>query len=92
MEARQALRWSSVSRDALAWRELEHSLVVRNAHSGNTHLLEPPASRVLLALIDADHGLPLAELATRLREDSAATIEALLAEFQRLGLAEARTD
>jgi PqqD family protein of HPr-rel-A system len=78
----------------LIWRELDGELAVRNATSGSTHLLEPLASAVLRTLIEADAGLSVAELVAALREDAGAqdewraAIEAVLSEFQRLGLAE----
>ena len=70
-------------------RELEGELAVRNAMTGSTHLLESPASEVLAALIAAPQGLTPAELAARIDAEAAVgDVEALLAEFQRLGLAE----
>jgi len=80
----------------LTWRELDGDVVVRNACSGSTHLLEPLAGRVLRALIDTSNGMTIEDLVARLHPDTApegraegfAAIEAVLSEFQRLGLAE----
>ena len=78
------------STEALTWRELEGELVVRSARTGSTHLLEPLAAAVLRALVEADAGLTVPELITRLHvEGTFAAIEAVLSEFQRLDLAEA---
>jgi len=91
-----ALRWHTVPPEALTWRELDGDLVVRNACSGSTHLLEPLAGRVLRALIDTSNGMTIEDLVARLHADAVpeeraeefAAIEAVLSEFQRLGLAE----
>ena len=91
-----ALRWHTVPPEALTWRELDGDLVVRNACSGSTHLLEPLAGRVLRALIDTSKGMTIEDLVARLHPDTApegraegfAAIEAVLSELQRLGLAE----
>lgn len=64
---------------ALTWRELEGELVVRNARTGSTHLLDPFAAAVLRALIEADP-----DLFERLDRTN---VEAVLSEFERLGLA-----
>lgn len=91
-----ALRWHTPSPETLIWRELDGELVVHNAASGSTHLLEPMAGEVLRALIEASSGMSVADLVARLRGDLAAedtsewsaAIEGVLSEFQRLGLAE----
>lgn len=86
--------WHTVAREALTWRELDGELVVLNARTGSTHLLESLASEVFRILVEARGGLSLAELVTRLSEgmdaqgDWPAAVEAVLSEFQRLGLAE----
>jgi hypothetical protein len=82
------LRWRTVYPEALNWRELEGELVVRNACTGSTHLLNPLASEVFRALVEAEAGIGVAELTARLDEDTSA-IEAVLADFERLGLASA---
>ena len=67
---------------------------MRNAASGSTHLLGPLAAEVLQALVAAPADLRVADLAARLRDDTAseaqwhAAIQEVLAEFERLGLAE----
>jgi DNA-binding IclR family transcriptional regulator len=60
---------------------------VRNAASGSTHLLGALAGKVLLAMIEAPASLTLGELAARLGNDSS-TVQDVLTEFERLGLAE----
>ena len=90
---RSVVRWRA-ARNALVWRQWEDQLVVRNARSGSTHLLSPSGTRVLLALIRAEDGLEVAEMASQLFElddgeaEEIAGLETLLAEFQKLGLAE----
>ena len=90
------LRWHTVPRSDLIWRELDDDLVVLNARSGSTHLLEPLAAEVLLTLADADAGMSITDIVARLRDGAAAdetsewfsAVEAVLSEFRRLGLAE----
>ena len=94
MSSPSALRWRSISPDAIVWREWDGEFVVRNERSGSTHLLAPLAGEVLQALLEADGAMSLAEIAARLGDPSAtdmpdqyATIDAVLSEFKRLGLA-----
>jgi len=89
-----ALRWRSVPRQALAWRDWDGNFVVRNETSGSTHLLAPLAGRVLLALIARVDTATVDDLAAALATPGAAcgpewssSIEGVLAEFERLGLA-----
>lgn len=87
------MRWHTVSPESLIWRELEGELVVRNAESGSTHLLEPLAGEVFRALVEAEAGVSVSELVARLRDDDrpeaewTAAIAAVLAKFEQLGLA-----
>jgi len=87
-------RWRSVPHEAIAWREWDGELVVRNERTGSTHLLGPLAGRVLQALLEADGTRSAAELEAGLGDQPAAAsdgnvaIDAVLSEFQRLGLAE----
>ena len=85
------MRWHCPA-EALTWRELEGELVVRSARTGSTHLLEPFAGGVLRALMEAEAGLSAADIVARVGHGDAdkclAAIEAALAEFQQLGLAE----
>jgi PqqD family protein of HPr-rel-A system len=91
-----ALRWHTVPRSDLIWRELDGDLVVRDARSGSTHLLEPLAGHVLRALSEAHAGMSIPDLVARLQDEAGAdetsawfsAIEAILSEFRRLGLAE----
>lgn len=90
------MRWHTIPTEELAWRELDGQLVVLNARSGSTHLLEPLAGEVLRSLTEEKAGMTVPELVERLHghaaeEDVAewsAAVEAVLSEFQRLGLAE----
>ena len=76
-------------------RELDGELVLRNAITGNTHLLQPLAAEVLRTLMAAPEGLTTAEVCAHVAgpeeslEDWFPSIEATLLEFQRLGLATA---
>jgi len=86
----------AVPAEALGWRELDGDMVVHNARSGSTHLLEPLAGDVLRALIEEGSAMSVPDLVGRLRDGSAeddfadwfAAVEQVLAEFERLGLAE----
>jgi PqqD family protein of HPr-rel-A system len=91
------LRWSPVSPDALARRDFDGDIVVRNARTGSTHLLERFPAEVLRALMEAEGPLSVADLEARLRlrcvrvdddEQWSTAIEEVLSEFHRLGLAE----
>jgi len=95
MSPLSALLWRSVPIEAIAWREWDGEFVVRNERSGSSHLLAALAGRVLQALLDADRPLSSDEIrarvdpeATERRSISVAEIDAVLAEFGRLGLAE----
>ena len=67
-----ALRWHTVPRSDLIWRELDGDLVVRNARSGSTHLLEPLAGEVLRVLAEASAGMSVPDLVARLRDEATA--------------------
>jgi len=87
-----AVRWHTVPREMLMLRELEDGLVVRNAMTGSTHLLEPLAAEVLGLLLSAEEGMTAAELAARIGDEAelqgwTTSMEELLLEFKRLGLA-----
>jgi PqqD family protein of HPr-rel-A system len=91
------LRWSTVSPDALARRDFDGDIVVRNARTGSTHLLENFPAEVLRTLMEADEPISVADLEARLRlrgacveseEEWSTAIEEVLSEFHRLGLAE----
>ena len=71
------MRWRTVPPESLAWRKLDDQVVLRNALTGSTHLLEPFAAQVFLALVA---GAPVGA-------DEEAILE-VLTEFERLGLAE----
>ncbi len=89
-----ALRWRAVPREALAWRDWNGDFVVRNHRSGSTHLLGPLAGQVMLALVARDAAATVDDLAAALETPAAvqasdwtASIEDVLSEFERLGLA-----
>ena len=95
MSLLSAPRWRCVPPDAIVWREWDGELVLRNERTGSSHLLGPLAGSVLQVLLHADCPLTSTDIATRLgREhavvtdaDSCATIDEVLSEFHRLGLA-----
>ena len=74
-------------------REWDGEFVVRNEESGSTHLLGPLAGRVLQVHLESDAPLDVAGIATKLARSAEprVSIEAVLAEFQRLGLAEPKS-
>ena len=92
------MRWQLVSPDALAWRELEGEIVVRNAQTGSTHLLEPFATEVFRLLVTRSEGLSVEELVAAVRGEGDANdewyalVQTVLAEFKRLGLAKDRSN
>lgn len=96
MSSALAPHWRSVPPDAIAWREWDGEYVVRNERSGSTHLLGPLGGRVLQVLLQADTALSVADIAAAVDDpsdivaapDRYAAIDAVLAEFERLGLAE----
>ena len=96
MSSTYALRWRSVSPEAILWREWNSEVVVRNERSGSTHLLGPLAGRVLQILLEADGALGVADIAAGLSDslaaaaapDRLAAVDEVLSEFKRLGLAE----
>lgn len=92
MNPSSAPRWRSIAADAIALREWDGEFVVRNERTGNSHMLGPLAGGVLGILLEADDGLEPREIAAQLRtaspEIEADAIEAVLAEFRRLGLAQ----
>ena len=88
------LRWRAVPREALAWRDWNGDLCVRNHCSGNTHLLGPLAGQILLTLTALDEAATIDDLAVALTapaggeaSERIASIEDVLTEFERLGLA-----
>ena len=73
--------------------------MVRNAHTGSTHHLDPLSSEVLRALIEAPSPLTAQEIAIRLAQAEGAdndgewekAIQEVLSHFRRSGLAEPET-
>jgi hypothetical protein len=65
--------------------------VVRHAVTGDTHLLSSTGRSVFLALVRSERAMTVAELAQELAiwedADTSGPLEAVLAEFERLGLA-----
>ena len=86
------MRWHTVSPELISCRELDGELVVRNAQTGNTHLLSPLASEVLRILLEANGTMSSAEIADRLRGDEAgdaqlpAAVAEVLPRLERQGL------
>jgi PqqD family protein of HPr-rel-A system len=86
--------WFSILPQAIIWREWEGEFVVRDERSGSTHHLAPLAGRVLLVLLQAGGGVSVPDIVNRLGDQPApadepewgAAIDAVLSEFQRLGL------
>ena len=92
------MRWSAVPADALAWRQFEDEIVVRNGRTASTHHLEGLAAEVLRALIELGRPVTLEELAARLgvERDNAddqwrTALQEILGDFERVGLAEPAT-
>src|SRR5450432_486098 len=96
MSSVSAPPWRSTSSNDIVWQEWDDEFVVRNERSGSTHMLGALAGKVLLVLLDTDHALSVAEIASRLDNPQAAPADAILyaaidevlVEFQRLELAE----
>ena len=89
------MRWRIPRVEALAWRDLDDEVIVRNELTGSTHLLDSLAAEILLTLISANRALSAGELAEALAGSEGETepellpsIEATLSQFQRLGIAE----
>jgi PqqD family protein of HPr-rel-A system len=88
------LRWHIGALDDLTWQDLDGEIVVRNDLTGSTHLFDSLAAELLHTLISAENPLSADELAARLAAQGEApgelsrSIEAILSDFQRLGLAE----
>jgi PqqD family protein of HPr-rel-A system len=88
------VRWRISRVEALAWRKLDHEVIVRNGQTGSTHLVDSLAAEVLLTLVRANRALSAGELAAALAGEGETepellpSIEATLSEFQRLGIAE----
>ena len=78
------MRWHTVSPELLIWRELDGELAVRNAASGNTHLLDPLGASVLRLLLDNNEPMTAAEIAQHFAGD--AGLDDTMAELERLGL------
>ena len=92
----QAFRWRAVPREALAVREWDGEFIVRNDLSGSTHLLAEGPARVLFALCESEAGATIHDMLLKLNGEGyvvderewIADLEAILSEFERLGLAE----
>lgn len=88
------MRWRIPDARSLAWHELDDELVVRNDVTGSTHLLDSLGAELLLTLMRAKTSLTSDELAAMLAaegetpQEISPSIEAMLSEFQRLGIAE----
>jgi len=90
--APEARRWRIALPAALTWREWAGEFVVRDERTGNTHLLDARAGSVFACLVAAKAGASLSEIAVSVADPSDASdltpaIEAILIEFERIGLA-----
>jgi hypothetical protein len=96
VQSSSAPRWRSLPPEAIAVRQWDGEFVVRTERTGNSHLLGPLAGRVLEVLLAAGNALQADELLPRLgaatpvmeANEVLETVEEVLVEFQRLGLAE----
>jgi PqqD family protein of HPr-rel-A system len=95
------LRWRTVSPEALVWRDFAGEVVVRNARTGSTHLLDPFPAEVLRTLIETGGSMGLQDLLARMgpsaagegdEEEWSKAIQEVLSELERLGLAEPQPD
>lgn len=88
------MHWRISPVEALAWRQLDDEVILRNELTGSTHLLDSLAAQVLLRLMRAERALSTDELASAVADEGETqlellpSIEATLSEFQRLGIAE----
>ena len=98
-------RWSIPESEVIDWREWGDEFVVRVAGRGETHLLSPAAGSVLLALLGDRYGLTLEELYAKacgigepelgsgpsMTEEERNAMRAIVADFERLGMASPRS-
>ena len=89
------MRWSAIPAEALAWRQFEGEIVVRNGRTASTHHLDGLSAEVLLALVEVRGPVTVDELAARLHvggdnaDDQWRTaLQEILRDFERVGLAE----
>jgi len=98
-------RWSIPESEVIDWREWGDEFVVHVAGRGETHLLSPAAGSVLLALLGDHSGLTLEDLyaktcgiggpesgsAPSMTEEERDAMRAIVADFERLGMASRRS-
>jgi len=95
-------RWAVPESEVLDWHEWGDEFVVRVAGRGETHLLSPTAGSVLLALLADCSGLTLEDLYAKACEqelgagptmtpDERNAMRAIVADFERLGMASPRS-
>ena len=90
-------RWCTAPGGALACREWNGEMVVFNQETGSTHLLDAFAGVVLRRLMAHERGVTVEKLASALahgqdvgeQQESGQAVNAVLAEFARLGVAHA---
>jgi len=98
-------RWSIPESEVIDWREWGDEFVVRVAGRGETHLLSSAAGGVLLALLGDRSGLTLEHLYAKacgigepelgsgpsMTEEERNAMLAIVADFERLGMASRRS-
>ena len=98
-------RWCIPEAEVIDWHEWGDEFVVRVASRAETHLLSPAAGSVLLALLDDRPALTLEALYARacgiretegadgpvMTEDERNDLRAVVAGFERLGIASRQT-
>lgn len=102
MAASPTDRWSIPESEVIDWHEWGDEFVVRVAGRGETHLLSPGAGAVLLTLLGDGSGLSLEDLYAKacepehgdspaMTEDERNAMRAIVADFERLGMATRRS-
>ena len=102
MAASPTDRWSIPESEVIDWHEWGDEFVVRVVGRAETHLLSPAAGSVLLALLDTRSGLTIEGLYAKacqpehgdspaMTEDERNAMRAIVADFERLGMATRRS-
>ena len=83
--------WAAPSPERLLWHDLGPVAVVFNARSGDTHVVDPLAHEALALLVESPRTASaltstLADLLEAPADEVGPKVDAILAEFDRLGL------